>query len=193
MGPVAEDTDSILSLEQRRVAWALFATLDFLREQPEFARPQTIQPLETLLYALMDLENGRVSPLFAPKKRTGGAPPMSTEQQELLALAATGMDVLMRFRSAPLDVAARKVAVLMQGAGFRLPRRKNASDLLSKTISGFRHRLNTGDGGAPECALMTWRNYLRLVDGVADMDVEGWLENIRKHVAASSVLNNPPD
>ena len=118
---------------------------------------------------------------------------MSTEQQELMALAATGMDVLMRFRSVSRDGAARKMAVLMQGAGFKLPQRTNASDLLSKTISGFRDRLNTGEGGAPECALRSWQSYSRLSDGVDDMDVEGWLENIRKHVAASSVLNNPPD
>ena len=177
-----------LSPAQVRATLALNATVLFLSEQPGFAGTGALTPLWSLLTALGDLESGKPSPLFniLPASHR---PPDATEDQLQIAFAATGMDALIRFGSRSKDMAAAEMAELLRKEGYRPGNSRSNADLATM-IAGWRDRLSTGKK-VPPFALQAWTLYKKETSQACDMDVAGWLNFIRAHLADRRNLNNP--
>ena len=187
-----------LSPAQVRASLALNATVLFLSGQPGFTETGALTPLWSLLTALGDLESGKPSPLFdlvpikrpsldGTKDQPGGRSPDGTEDQLPMALAATGMDALIRFGSRKKKEAAAEMAALLEAEGYRPNEHRNAASL-GKTIAGWRDRLSTGKR-TPVFALRAWDMYKKETARVDGMDIDGWLEFIRAHLVDRRNLN----
>ena len=163
-----------------RVGLALNSVVQFLSKQPKFSK-DSVAPLWTLLTAFGDLEAGTSSSLFAPKKLSG-RPPMSTQEQLVMALAATAVDAMIAYCSLTLTEALQTVNTAVGKAGYQ--------GLTTNKIKGWRDRLSEGPGRVPPFALKAWDLYMMECKQASSMDVEGWLAHIQDGVRRI-VLNNP--
>lgn len=177
-----------------RAALALNHVVHFLEAMDDFAGEKLTADLWSLLTALGDLEAGKQSPLLVAAKRSaGGRPPMQSERQMLYAKAAVALDALIRFRGLSLKDASERVAKELLKAKYRGETLGPVSDL-AKTIRNWRERLEQGEGGtAPPFALKAWQTYKsKVTPELVDLDVEGWLAEIRSDIQHSEILRNPP-
>jgi hypothetical protein len=131
--------------------YALRAVLAFLGRSPFLLRLGGIGPLLRLHKAIIDLAEGRVSPIFKPAKHRGGSPGMGVPEV-VIGLAAKAMDELMQ-AGAGRDDAARKVAKAVHKGGYRR--------VTPKTIAHWRDGCKEGLGGrVPKDALAHFREPL---------------------------------
>ena len=100
-------------------------------------------PLLQLQAAIVDLADGRVSPMFKPRERPNRHPGKRQTDAFLMAMAARAMSELME-GGASEAAAALKVARALGGK--------------ASTIKNWRDRLNQGPGpGAPQAAVDHYR------------------------------------
>ena len=177
-----------------KCALSLKAVVDLLDETPGFRASGATDTLWSLLTALGDLESGTQSPIFEPVRDSkSGKPPMSTEMQGIMASACVAMDALIRFDKVSADVAAKKVARVMESAKVKLPRSRPGASL-AKTVQGWRHRLEEGPGGkAPPFALQAWQLYKSgLAIEQPDVTTGRYLDHLKMIIRSNGLLTNQP-
>jgi hypothetical protein len=131
--------------------YALHAVIAFLQATPSLNRLAAIGPLLRLDTALVELADGRVSPMFKPVKKRGGSPGAGVPPVAI-GLAARAMDELIRAGSGRSE-AARQVAIALQTAGYRR--------VSAKTVANWRDGCNEGPGGrVPGDAVKSFRDPL---------------------------------
>jgi hypothetical protein len=121
-------------------ALALRSILAFLQTQDCVMRHGASGPLLRLQSAILDLADGRVSPMFKPMKKPKGHPGMGREEAYRVGMAAQAMSLLMEGGESE-DSAAREVA-------------RELGIKKAATVKNWRTRLSQGPGpGAPRDAL----------------------------------------
>ena len=117
--------------------YALRGVLFFLERSPFLVRRGAIGPLLRLHKALVDLSEGRVSPIFRPVKKRGGSPGKGVPEV-VVGLAAKAMDELIHAGNERGE-AARKVANAVRAGGY--------PKVTTTTITNWRDGCNEGPGG----------------------------------------------
>ena len=138
--------DGLMGCEQ-----SLRAVIAFLQRQPDIARRKDIAPLMRLHAAIVDLAEGRTSPLFKPVQRKAGSPGKGVNYTHLQGLAARGLSELID-GGVPIKIAAGRIAHALKA------NRKDMAGITDETIINWREQILRGIGrGAPENA---WQSYL---------------------------------
>ncbi len=141
----SELPDGLMGCEQ-----SLRAVIAFLQRQPDIARRKDIAPLMRLHAAIVDLSEGRQSPLFKPKQRKPGSPGKGCNYAHLQGLAARGLSELID-GDVPLLEAARRIALALRKG------RKDMGNIAPETIINWREQISRGPGwGAPEDACRSY-------------------------------------
>jgi hypothetical protein len=153
--------------------YALRAVLHFLERQPSVMRHSALAPLLRLRGAIVDLADGRISPLLKPVARPVGNPGKGQHEAFRMGMAARTMSELMEGGASEHD-AARRVARALGGK------------ISGVTVRNWRARLNEGHGsGAPQAAIEHYR--APLPPGLGDTPkLRG--ENLLKRLKMTSLL-----
>lgn len=185
LGEVADNLNRISAAAdidaRTRAGLALTTVVSFLVDQPGFSK-DSVGPLWALLTAFGELDAGVRSNLFKPA-HIPHRPPMSSENQLVMAFASTALDMLVAYRGASLNEASRKVDTLLKRAGF--------PSSSPEKIRGWRERLSEGPGRVPPDALVIWNSYQAQRKLGLGINVEGKLAYIEATVRRL-ILNNPP-
>lgn len=119
--------------------YALRAVLLFLERQPGVMRHAAIAPLIRLQGDIIDLADGRVSPLFKPVARQRGNPGKGQNEAMRMGFAVRTMSELMDGGTSEAEAARQVAAAIGEKA---------------TTVRNWRARLNEGPGpGAPQLAI----------------------------------------
>lgn len=126
---------------RKAIYQALLATITFVSEtNPD--RPDLLQPLQEMLYALRDLDRGTVHPLLEPVS-IAHRPPNSNSDELFRASAAILMELKIQQRIGRM-VAAELVARRLNERGYR-----NGHDRLTgKHIAAWRDMARQGTGAS---------------------------------------------
>jgi hypothetical protein len=118
---------------------ALRMVLTFLEEQSPFlARRGALAPLLRLDRAIVNLANGRVSPILKPVVKNRGGNPGMGVPDEVIEFAARAMDELIQ-ADFEHDKAAEMVATTLQTSGY--------CKVTAETITNWRDGCKEGSGG----------------------------------------------
>ncbi len=141
--------NSALPLGMTAVEYGLRALLFFLQKQQHLMNRNAVAPFLRLHGAIVDLADGRISPLFRPV-RSGrpGAPGKSQIESMIMGLSARAMTQLMNVDGVPMDQAARQVA-----HAIRLGRIVGYGKVKAETVKNWRARIMEGPGSAPKLAI----------------------------------------
>jgi hypothetical protein len=102
-----------------------------------------LSPLAKLHDAIVDLENGRVSDLFKPRKRRPGNPGKGVGYEVIQGLAARALTELIDGGDDP-KLSAGRIATVLRGI------RKAMKNVTGETVTNWRERIMQGPGpGAP--------------------------------------------
>ena len=127
---------------------SLYALNRFLKQQHVHMNCGDIDPLLRLYSAVVDLTNGRASPMFKPVERRPGNPGKGLCYETIQGLAARALEELVAAGDSPKE-AAKRVAGALKKSG-----REDMKDSTPETVIKWREHLREGPGpGAPENAL----------------------------------------
>jgi hypothetical protein len=129
---------------------SLSALLSFLKQQHILMKCGAIGPLLRIHSAVVDLANGRASPMFKPEARRAGNPGKGLGYETIQGLAARTLDELVAAGDSPKD-ASKRVAGALKKSG-----REDMKDATSETVIKWREHLREArkpGPGAPENAL----------------------------------------
>jgi len=136
---------------------ALHRVVFLFKEQRYFiCHPECIEPLMRLYVAMLDIIQGRVSPMFKPLSRSkGGSPGKGVHFAIIQGIAARAMTALIE-GGTPLPEAAQKVATALRGDG-----RRGLRNVRAETVTNWREKIMQGEGpGAPRAAVWTYHKPL---------------------------------
>jgi hypothetical protein len=129
---------------------SLLALLKFLEQHHILMKCGDTGPLFRLYTAVVDLANGRVSPMFKPVERHVGNPGKGLGYETIQGMAAKTLDELVAAGDSPKD-AAKRVAAALKKSG-----REDMENATPVTVIKWREHLREArkpGPGAPENAL----------------------------------------
>lgn len=136
---------------------SLWALLKFLEQQHILMKCGDLGPLFRLYTAIVDLANGRVSPMFKPVERRVGNPGKGLGYETIQGNAAKTLDELVAAGDSPKD-ASRRVAAALKKSG-----REDMKNVTPETVIKWREHLREAQKpgpGAPENALKHFNEQL---------------------------------
>lgn len=129
---------------------ALNAVWVFLQKQPSLMRSGDAAPLGRLHAAIVDLADGRPSPLFKPVNTKRGNPGRSINYEIIQAFAARALCELIEAGEDPGESAGRVAKAVRAG-------RRDMPNVTHETVKNWRERLEQGPGpGASENAIFNY-------------------------------------
>jgi hypothetical protein len=136
---------------------SLFAVIEFLQKQPVLMHDDAVGPLLRLQSAILDLANGKASPLFKPVTRKAGSPGIGSGEAMVIGLAAKAMSLLME-AGEDKKAASLKVAIALRASG------GNYKDTKAKTVADWRDRIHEGAGSGriSDLAIETYNHPLEV-------------------------------
>ncbi|MEQ1890399.1 MAG: hypothetical protein ABL951_14660 [Alphaproteobacteria bacterium] len=131
------ETASKSNVPRVAVRNALAGVVDFMRYQPKLFRRQDWGGLNILLLALHELNDGVVSPLLKPEKRSPRRQSDPIVPRVIKAISACAMGALMTHAGMKRMDAARAVATVLRKHGFPMGR-GHKEDAEARTVAQWR-------------------------------------------------------
>ena len=143
--PLANDPDAIAAGRQKTVALVVQAVSLYLNVAG--CPKEDLIPLEHLIYAFVDLESGAQNPLLSPRKRVGGRPRSSLQDNLQLVYAAAAVTLYMKIADMSKEEAARLIAKAFRKLNLAFPASQIGRNRPAwKQLIDWRDKLLAGKG-----------------------------------------------